>query len=248
MPRAAPAQVLLHDAMHLRRISLPKPERHRQRDVVAMMEHAVVVAEVHVVRTHRLSLTLRREDVARLEYFRYEHGALALRRGREKVQVLPDCAAHRARDPHVVLESRPAAACRLEYEVAHHRAALHPQSAVLSPLRVARAVADHESAKAAVAHQDVGAESQHEVLDAKLARRDHRVREIVGRRGFVEVVGGPADPERRERRQRYRELQPVCIEALGQEREGGAGGRRGWRSHRVGVAIAERRVSTSFTS
>src|SRR5918912_1238397 len=134
--RAAPAQVLLQDAMHRGGVARRQLERRREHDVVAVVEDAVIVAEADVVLADRLPLPLGAQDLARLEHLLDEHRALALGRGGEEVQVLPDGAPDRARDPDVVLESRPAAAHGFEDEVAHDRAALHPEAPVLPPARV----------------------------------------------------------------------------------------------------------------
>ena len=53
--RAAPAQVLLHDAMHRRRVAGASSESHGERDLVPVMENARIVAELHVRRDRRSS-------------------------------------------------------------------------------------------------------------------------------------------------------------------------------------------------
>ena len=180
MPRAAPAQVLLHHAMHDGPVAARELERRRQHDVAAMVEDRVVVAELHVVRPHRAPLALLAQDVAPLEHLGDEHRALALGSRGQKVQILPDGSADGAGNPHVVLESRPAALHRFGDDLAHDRAALDPEPAVLVESRVTRDVADDESAKAAVAHEDVGAQAEDEIRCGGVARGQQRICQIVG--------------------------------------------------------------------
>src|SRR6185503_3784452 len=98
MLSAAPAQVLLHDAMHLAGVAALQLEGRRKDDVATMMKDRVVIAELHVVRPDRLPLTFLAENVTRLEDLGDEHRPLALGGRREKVVVLPDRAADRARN------------------------------------------------------------------------------------------------------------------------------------------------------
>src|SRR5689334_6723099 len=95
------------------------------------MEDGVVVAELDVVRPHRLTLVVRTQDLTTAKDFGDEHSALSLRRGREEVQVLPDGAANGARNADVVLEAGPAQPNRLEDEVLHDGAAFAPELSVL---------------------------------------------------------------------------------------------------------------------
>ena len=187
-----------------------------------MMKDGVVVAEIHVARVDRLALALRAEDLARLEHLGDEHRALALGRRREEVQVLPDRAADGARNADEVLEPRPAAVHGFRDQVAHHRAALHPELAVVAPALVVRDIADHDAAEALVADQDVRAEPEHEVRDAELARRGHRQREVVRGSGLAEQIRGSADLERGVRREldiaaRLQRVQPLskCCDRSG---------------------------------
>ena len=131
-----------------------------------MMKDGIVVAEVDVVGPHGLSLTLLGEDLARLEHLGDEHRALAFGRRREKMEILPDRAADRARYADVMLQSGPSSGDRLTNQVLDDGAALGPELALvahLAELVRARRVSNHQSAKAAVADEDVGAEPQHEV-------------------------------------------------------------------------------------
>src|SRR5262249_10734058 len=105
VPAPAPTQILLKDAVHRRLIASAQAESRSEHEVAPVMEHRIVVTEVHVVRSDGLALTLFGEDVARLEDLGDEHRALAVGRRREKMEVLPDRAAHGARDPDVMLQA-----------------------------------------------------------------------------------------------------------------------------------------------
>ena len=168
-----------------------------------MMEDAVIVAELDVVGVHGTPVALGAEDVARLEHLRDEDRALALGSRREEVEVLPDRAAHGARDADEVFESRPAASDRLEDQVAHDRAALDAQPAIRVPLGVRSLVPDDEAAESAIADEDVRAEPEHEVRHPVGARGHHRRGEVLRGLGLEEEVGGAADAERGERREGF---------------------------------------------
>src|SRR6185369_16535580 len=69
MPSAAPAEILLQDAMHDRRITALELERRREHDVLPVMQDRVVVPEVHVARVDGPALTLLGQQLGRLEHF-----------------------------------------------------------------------------------------------------------------------------------------------------------------------------------
>src|SRR5690606_13478670 len=100
----APGEVLAHDvAQVVHRLRL-EAERDRERDVLPLVQHGVVVAELHVLETDGAAFALLRQQLAGLEDLGDEAGALALGRRREEVQVLPARAAHRAGDADVVVQ------------------------------------------------------------------------------------------------------------------------------------------------
>src|SRR5688572_10715852 len=105
MLSAPPAQVLLHDAMHHRLVGALELERHRERDVPALVEGARIVAELHVLLVHGPAITLLHQQLGRFEDFGDEHGALTLRCGRKEVQVLPHRTSYGARDSDIMLKS-----------------------------------------------------------------------------------------------------------------------------------------------
>src|SRR5687767_4712962 len=104
---AAPAQVLLHDAMHRRGLPLVQAKRHRQHDVASMVEHGVVVAKADVVRSNDLSFSFLTQDLARFKHLCDEHRPRSIGRGRQKMKVLPDRTTDRAWDADIVLETGP---------------------------------------------------------------------------------------------------------------------------------------------
>src|SRR5262245_44459390 len=115
-----PLQILAHVvAERLPGLRL-QPEGRTQHDVRAVVQDAVVVPELEVITVHCADSALLREDLAGLEHFCNETRALALRWRREKVQVLPDRSAHRARDADVVLQSAQLPLHRCNDEVGKH--------------------------------------------------------------------------------------------------------------------------------
>ena len=142
-----------------------------QRDVPLLVKSAGVVAELHVVPVHRLPFAVVGQELGRLEDLGDEHRALALRRRRQKVQILPDGAANGARNSDVVLESGPVRARPPGDQLRHHGAALDPELPVVAELEVARGVPDDEAAKSLVADQNVGAEPEHEVIESRAPAR-----------------------------------------------------------------------------
>src|SRR5690606_3543305 len=85
-------------------------EGDRKNDVAPVVEDAVVVSELEIVAVDGADDAILAQDLGGLDDLLDEHGALALRRGREEVEVLPHRAADAARDPDVVVE--PAQASR----------------------------------------------------------------------------------------------------------------------------------------
>src|SRR5512140_2599789 len=115
------------------------------------------------------------------------------------MKILPDGATNGTRNSDKMLEPRPAAMNGFRDQIPHHGATLHPELAAVAPARMVCSVPDHQSAKTLVAHQDVGAESQHEVGNIQLARSSDRERQFVCGGGLAKEIRGPADLERGER-------------------------------------------------
>ena len=57
----------------------------------------------------------------------------------------------------------------------------------------AGAISDDQSAKAAITDENVGTQSKYEPWDRALACRKDCSREIIGRRGLIEIIGWPAN-------------------------------------------------------
>src|SRR5215212_10691569 len=170
MPSAAPAQVLLHDAVHDGGIAALELERGRKDYVAPVVQDGVVVSELHVRRVDGPARALLAEQLRRPEHLGDEYRALSLRRGREEMQILPDRAAHRARDADVMLEPGPPTSHRFGDDLGHHGAALDPELPVLAKAIVRSDVSNHETAKAFVGDEHVGAQAEHEIRNLGLAR------------------------------------------------------------------------------
>jgi hypothetical protein len=171
-------------------------ECHGKGDVSPVVERAGVVTELHVLPVDRAPVAFFHQQLGGFENFGDEHGAFPFWGRRQKMEVLPHCSAHRARDSHVMLEARPFPLNGLGYQLAHHRAALHPQLPVVGKPEMARGVAYDQAAKTLVTDEDVGAQSEHEIIDSKLTGGRHSPCQIVRRCCIVEEIGGTTNPER----------------------------------------------------
>src|SRR5690606_18948646 len=176
VPLVAPGEVLAHHGAELLdRLGL-EPEGGGEHDVLALVQHRVVVAELHVLGADDAALTLLGEQLARLEDLGDEARALAVGRRREEVQVLPDRPAHGTGDADVVVQpAEPALDARDDQVREDDLAARRPHPVVLAELHAAGLVADDQAAEPAVAHEDVGAEAEDEVRDLQLASGEDRV-------------------------------------------------------------------------
>src|SRR3954465_12190041 len=131
-----------------------------------MVEDRIVVGKLHIVGTNSTALALGRQDVTRVENFGDEHRSLALGRGREEMQVLPDGAANGARNSDVMFETGPAPRHGFLDELLDGCAALGPEDATgtgLAELVMAGGVPDDQAAKPTIPDQHIGAESEKEV-------------------------------------------------------------------------------------
>lgn len=195
MLATTPAEIFLHDAVHDRFVARLELERHGQGDVPLFMECAGVVTELHVVPIDCLSPAIVCQQLGGLEDLRDEHCSLSRRRGRKKVQVLPDRSANRAGNSDVVLQTRQAALDGLGYQPCHHRSALHPKPAVVEKLQMAGSISDDEAPESFVADEDVGTEPEYEILDSELTSSSDGPCQILGRCGIVKEIGWTADLE-----------------------------------------------------
>jgi hypothetical protein len=108
------------------------------------------------------------EQLCRLENLGDEHGTLTSGGRRQKMEVLPHSSANRAGNADVVLKTgQPAFDCQ-RYEFRHYCSALYPESAVVAKLEVAGCIADDKSPTSLITNQDVGTESEQEVLDVEV--------------------------------------------------------------------------------
>src|SRR5689334_17698594 len=102
------------------------------------------------------------KQLGRLEYFRDEHGSLAVGGRGVELEILPDRTPNGARNSDVMFQSRPPASHRFGDEVAHDHATLAPHAAVFGKPHVASGVPNHEAAKPSVADEDVCAQPEDE--------------------------------------------------------------------------------------
>ena len=197
MPTAPPAQVLVHDPMQRDRIPTTELEDDTQHDVWPMVQDARVVAERHrgAIRDHlRAGL---REQHTGVKHLLDEHRPLASGGRGEKVQVLPDRTADRARNPDIMLESGPPTRDGLTDERRHDGAALDPQASVVMERELAGGVSYHEAANPAIAHEDVRAKPEEEKRHANRASCGDCICQSVSGGGIVQQVRGPSNLERR---------------------------------------------------
>ncbi len=196
VPAPAPAQILLHDALHDVHVAALETKGHREGNIASPVQHARIVAEAHVLAVHHPTLALLRQDLRGLEHFLNEHRALAIRGRREEMKILPDGTTGRARDADVVLDSRPTTMDGFLDQLRDDSPALDPEEPIGLEAKVSGRVPDDEAAKAAVPDKNVGAEAKHEVGNSERACCRHGIREIIGSPGVEHHVRGTADPER----------------------------------------------------
>ena len=132
MSGTAPAQILLHDAVHDVGVLPFQRESCREGKVLPVVEDGIIVPESHIVTIHRPALALFRQQLGRLEYLGDEHGTVAFGGGREKVEVLPDGTTNSARDADVMFKPGPPAPNGFGNDFRHHGAALDPESPVVT--------------------------------------------------------------------------------------------------------------------
>src|SRR2546428_10544179 len=105
MPASTPAEILLHDAMHDCGITGRQLEGCAEHHVLACMQNARVVTELHVVAINNSSLALLGKYFRRFKNVRYEHRALTFWLRLKKMKVLPNCPTNRAWNTDVMLEA-----------------------------------------------------------------------------------------------------------------------------------------------
>ena len=189
MPSPAPAQILLQNAVHVTGAARRQTEGHVEDHIAGVVEDRIVIAEAHVVRIHRRSLAGLTADTARVEDFGDEHCALAFRRGREKMQVLPDRAADCARNADVVFEARPSRPHGITNQVGHAGATFRDASSIAVPCDVPGAIADHQTPESAITHQYVGSQPENEPIHTGRLGAVDGLCQIVARVCIVQEIG-----------------------------------------------------------
>ena len=207
MPRAAPTQVFLHDAVHHIGIAAFELEGCSEYDVAAVMKNGVVVPELHIRRVNRRPPVVLLQQLRRFKHLGNEHGPLPFRRGRQEMQILPDCAANGAWNTYVVFQSGPTSPNGFGDECRHHRSALDPHASINLKREVRCHVTDNKATYTLVRNQDIRAESEHEPRNLRVTRGQDCSGEIVGRRGVVQQVSSTADLEGGERGKKCLALQ-----------------------------------------
>lgn len=195
--------------MHGALVAVGEREGHGKGDLATAVQPRGVVAEAHRLAVDARARAIRAEQLDRLDDLGDEHRALAFRRGREEVQVLPDRAADGAGDTDIMLESRPSDGDRMPDEIGDDHATLGVDPTGTEIRDVARDIAYDEAADAEVADEDVGTQSEYEAGDAFSAGRRRRGGELTGRGGIVQHVGGTADAERGVWSERFVESEPL---------------------------------------
>ena len=230
MPGTAPAQILLHDAVHDVWVLPLELERDRERKILPVVEDRIVIPERHVVAVDRPALAFLGEQVRRLDHFSNEHRTFTLGSGRQKVQVLPHGTANGARNANVVLEPGPAPPHRLGNDFRHHGAALDPEPTIVTKGEMRRTIPNDEAAYSLVGNENVGAQPEHEIRNLSAARGYNGLRQRIRAVCFVQQVGGSPDLERRIGRERFVPRKPVAGEVSRDTLEcrGGNGGRGRW--------------------
>ena len=127
------------------------------------------------------------------------------------MEVLPDSSANRAWDSDVMLQPRQGALYGLGYEPGHYRTALYPELSVIQKLEMARRVADNQAAEAFVAHQNVRAQSEDEILQSKIASGSNCPCQIIGRCCIVKEIGRTTDLECGVWSKRLIALEPLSV-------------------------------------
>ena len=94
-----------------------------------------------------------------------------------------------------MLQAAPSAIDERWQDLAEHDTGLGPEPPIVCQRPRTRPVADHEPAKAGIAHQDVRAEPEHEPGEVQGLGGCHSASEIVGRSGNIQGVGRTADAE-----------------------------------------------------
>ena len=130
------------------------------------------------------------------------------------MEVLPYGAADRARNAYVVLQPREPALDSLRDELGHDGAALDPEPPVVQKFQVAGRIPDNKSAEAFVADEDVGAEPEHEIVDAEVSGSSYGPCQIVGRCCIVKEIGWTTDPECGVLSERLTAFEPLRVHTL----------------------------------
>src|SRR5438874_852907 len=126
---SAPAEILLHDAVEDIGITLRESKGGREHDVCPVVKNGIVVCKLHIIGADRATIAFGGQDVARVEDFGDEHRPVSFRGWREKMEILPDGSANRARNAHIMLEAGPPARHSFLDQILDRSAAFRPELA-----------------------------------------------------------------------------------------------------------------------
>lgn len=214
--RATPTQVFLKNPLQRALLGARELELHGQGNLAASVQSRDVVAELHGGLIDRLTRAIGHQEIHRGDDLFDEHRARAFRSGREKVQVLPHRAPHRARNADIMLEPRPTLRHGAPNQLGDGRAALGAHPSVRFDGDGVCTISHNQTAEPAVADQDIGSKAEHEDGDFSGPGGLDSGSEFVCRGGIVQHVRGTADAERGVRSQRLVEAQSVGAEGRGQ--------------------------------
>src|SRR5262245_16949270 len=104
------------------------------------------------------------------------------------MQVLPDRAADRARNSHVVLEAAPSAFDCDGDEITHDSTSFRPKPSVVVEVPCGCTVSNDHSTKTTIANENVCTQSENEPRETERARSRYGHSEIARRRGIVQHI------------------------------------------------------------
>jgi len=151
------------------------------------------------------------------------------------VRVADDGAAHGAGRPGPRFEAGEPVQNGPAHEAVQGHAGIRPHQGVRLPHDARRASPHHQSAHARVAHEHVRPAAEHEDLEGVLGGGPHGGDQLVNRHGIEEPVGGPADSEGGQRRER-----PPLDKSIGAEGRKKCAGF--WCGGHAGASVVQRQA------
>lgn len=213
VPRTAPLEVFERDSLNVSTLTGRQTESAGERNLAGPMQSTRVVAEVHLGAADACSLATGHQEFDRLDELCQKNSALARGRWRQKVQVLPERATHRAWNAHKMFETREAATGTLTDQITDNHPGVRGHAVTLER-HLPGGVPNHQATNTAITNQDVCTKAQDHPRNAGASRSRYRVCEIGARNGIVHSIGGSTNPECGERRKRDAEPQPISVDGV----------------------------------